>query len=212
MSPAAVPPASGRPSGPARPTAHGRRTAARLAAVQALYAIEVSGSTAERVMSEFAARQWPDGEDAAPAPVAPKPVPRGGRRPVGRVKPSEPEATTEAEATVEAVSATDEGYLRALVQDVTALRGQLDAAIDAALERDWTTEKLEVLLRAILRAGACELLARRDVPPRVVITEYLEIAHAFYAGREPGLVNAVLDRIAATARSAPRPPVDAGNA
>jgi transcription antitermination protein NusB len=52
------------------------------------------------------------------------------------------------------------------------------------------------VLRAVLRAGAYELLARTDVPARVVISEYLDIAHAFFSGKEPGLVNGVLDRIA----------------
>ena len=56
------------------------------------------------------------------------------------------------------------------------------------------------MLRAILRAGAFELLARGDVPARVVINEYVEIAHAFFSGKEPGMVNGVLDRIARTFR------------
>jgi N utilization substance protein B len=56
--------------------------------------------------------------------------------------------------------------------------------------------RLETVLRAILRAGAYELTARPDVPARVAISEYLDVAHAFYAGKEPGLVNGVLDRLA----------------
>jgi N utilization substance protein B len=61
--------------------------------------------------------------------------------------------------------------------------------------------RLEVLLRAILRAGAYELLEMPDVPGRVVISEYLELAHAFYAGKEPPLVNAVLDQLATRLRT-----------
>ncbi len=57
------------------------------------------------------------------------------------------------------------------------------------------------MLRAILRAGAYELMFRRDVPVRVAISEYVDVAHSFYAGDEPGLVNAVLDRVARTARA-----------
>ncbi len=53
---------------------------------------------------------------------------------------------------------------------------------------------------AILRAGAYELLGRTDVPPRVVISEYLDVAHAFFAGKEPGMVNGVLDRLARVLR------------
>jgi len=177
-----------------RPASHPRRTAARLAAVQALYAIEVSGSSAERVITDFAERHWPHGDDAAPTPVL-------GRKPSSAPEP---------EVDVSAESATDEVYLRALVEDVILRRAQLDAAIDGALNQNWTTDRLEVLLRAILRAGACELIVRPDVPARVVITEYLEIAHAFYAGKEPSLVNAVLDRLATTARGDPAHPPSGG--
>ena len=60
--------------------------------------------------------------------------------------------------------------------------------------------RLETILRAILRAGAYELLGRCDVPPRVVISEYLDVAHAFFAGKEPGMVNGVLDRLARVLR------------
>jgi N utilization substance protein B len=56
------------------------------------------------------------------------------------------------------------------------------------------------VLRAILRVGAYELLAREDVPVPVVISEYLDIGHAFYEGKEPGMVNGVLDRLARTLR------------
>jgi N utilization substance protein B len=62
-------------------------------------------------------------------------------------------------------------------------------------------ERLEIILRSILRAGAYEILARPEVPVRVAISEYLDIAHAFFAGKEPGLINGVLDRLARTARS-----------
>ena len=57
------------------------------------------------------------------------------------------------------------------------------------------------MLRAILRAGAYELLARADVPAPVVISEYLDIGHAFFAGKEPGLINGVLDRLARILRA-----------
>ena len=70
-----------------------------------------------------------------------------------------------------------------------------------ALVEGWTVERLETVLRAILRAGAYEILARPDIPPRVSISEYVEIAHAFFGGREPGLVNGVLDRLAQERRA-----------
>ena len=74
------------------------------------------------------------------------------------------------------------------------------AAIEEALTGGWTLPRLEILLRVILRAGAYELCCQPDVPAKVVINEYVEIAHAFFAGKEPGLVNAVLDRLASRLR------------
>ncbi|MFX4222437.1 MAG: transcription antitermination factor NusB [Thalassobaculum sp.] len=72
----------------------------------------------------------------------------------------------------------------------------IDPMLTTALEPDFKLGRLEVLLRAILRLGAYELLAFGEVPAKVVITEYVELGHDFFAGREPGLVNAVLDRLA----------------
>ena len=68
--------------------------------------------------------------------------------------------------------------------------------IAAVLVEDWTIERLEILLACILRAGAHELADRADVPARVVISEYVDLADAFYGEKETGLVNGVLDRLA----------------
>jgi transcription antitermination protein NusB len=76
----------------------------------------------------------------------------------------------------------------------------LDPAIEAALNKGWPLKRLESVLRAILRAGAYELHIRTDVPMRAVISEYVDIAHAFYGADEPGLVNAVLDTLARSMR------------
>ena len=73
--------------------------------------------------------------------------------------------------------------------------------IDGALEKGWTTKRLETVLRSIMRAGTYELMAREDVPMRVVITEYVDAAHSFFDENEPKLVNAVLDRIGKTLRA-----------
>ncbi len=73
--------------------------------------------------------------------------------------------------------------------------------IQASLEEGWPAERLEVLLQAILQCGVFELLSQPSVPARVVISEYLAVADAFFEGKEPGLVNAVLDRIARLLRS-----------
>lgn len=77
---------------------------------------------------------------------------------------------------------------------------EIDEMIAGALSEDWPIDRLEAILRAILRAGAYELLGRPDIPPRVVISEYLDVAHAFFAGKEPAMVNGVLDRLARVLR------------
>ena len=55
---------------------------------------------------------------------------------------------------------------------------------------------MDAILRAILRAGTFELMEEAAVPPRVVINEYVNVAHAFFAGDEPRVVNGVLDALA----------------
>lgn len=137
-----------------------RRSVARLAAVQALYQIELGGALPETVIAEFQKHRLGhevDGDHYGEA---------------------------------------DPALFADLVRGAVARRVDLDRAISGALTPDWPLERLEMVLRAILRAGTYELLARGDVPVRVIITEYLDIAHAFYAGKEPGLVNGVLDRLA----------------
>ena len=79
---------------------------------------------------------------------------------------------------------------------------RLDGEISAALTEGWPLARLDSVLRAILRAGAYELVHRHDVPPRVSLKEYTVIAHAFFAGKEPGLANGVLNRLAHMLRAA----------
>lgn len=148
-----------REGGPAR------RTAARLAAVQALYQMEMSGLSAEAVVREF------------------------GRHRLGQ----EIDGASYGEA--------DRTLFADLVRGVTADRAEVDRLIGTALSTEWVVERLETILRAILRAGAYELARRPDVPPRVIINEYVGIADAFFSEKETGLVNGVLDRLARTLRS-----------
>lgn len=140
-----------------------RRSAARLAAVQALYSMEITGVTAEQALDEMQERL--DGE------------PRG--------KMADP----------------DGDLVAFLVRGATVEGAELDELIGRALSRDWTVDRLEAVLRAILRAGAFELKARPQTPARVAISEYVDVAHAFYAGPEPGLVNAVMDKMARALRT-----------
>ena len=138
-----------------------RRSAARLAAVQALYSMEITGVSAKEALDEFHARQ---------------------DEPRGRM--AEP----------------DGDLVAFLVHGATSESALMDEMIGKALARDWTVDRLEAVLRAILRAGAFELKSRRQTPARVAISEYVDVAHAFYAGPEPGLVNAVMDRVARVLR------------
>jgi len=87
-----------------------------------------------------------------------------------------------------------------IVCGVTDDRERLDTEISAALIEDWPLSRLDSVLRAILRAGAYELVHRPDVPPRVSLSEYTAIAYAFFTGKEPGLANGVLNHLAHTLR------------
>lgn len=94
------------------------------------------------------------------------------------------------------IAKMDQGLFCDLVRGVTRERARLDSTIGGALSKGRTIERLEILLRLILEAGTWELLVRADVPARVVLSEYLGIADAFFEDEQSGLVNAVLDRIA----------------
>ncbi len=87
-------------------------------------------------------------------------------------------------------------YFRDILGGVVREQKRLDPLIDAALNRGWPLKRIETILRAVLRAGAYELAYRADVPARVVIAEYIDIAAAFVDDEETGMVNAVLDQLA----------------
>jgi N utilization substance protein B len=140
------------------------RSATRLAAVQALYQMEMTGVTAAVALAEVRRREGAISDEAGD-PVA-----------------------------------IDEAMLRDMVEGVTTRRDDLDQRITGALVEGWAFDRLEVVLRAILRAGTYELTARPDVPLRVAISEWVDLAHAFYSGKEPGFVNGILDRIGREAR------------
>jgi transcription antitermination protein NusB len=92
--------------------------------------------------------------------------------------------------------APDEELFAEIVRGAMAERERLDALVADALPKDWPLARLEVILRAILRAGAWELASRLSMPARAAINEYVEIGHAFFSGSEPKMVNAVLDALA----------------
>lgn len=96
----------------------------------------------------------------------------------------------------------DKSLFKDVVEGTAANKDELEKTVSAALAEDWTWARIDRLVRAILLAGAYELMHRRDVPPRVAINEYVEIAHAFYDQRESTFVNSVLDRVARQERAA----------
>jgi N utilization substance protein B len=90
----------------------------------------------------------------------------------------------------------DGDFFFAIVTGVPRHQVEIDRAIAGALSEKWKLERVDSILRAILRCGVFELVARRDVPARVVIDEYVAVSGAFFGGDEPGFVNAALDAIA----------------
>jgi N utilization substance protein B len=141
------------------------RSAARLAAVQALYQHDMEGTPVARLLKEFHDHR------------------------LG--------------ATIEDAEYHDaeRDFFDDIVMGVESRRADIDRLIAARLADGWTLERLDRPMRAILRAGAYELLARADVPVGSVINEYLDVAHAFYDKRESGFVNGLLDAIAKETRS-----------
>ena len=140
------------------------RSAARLAAVQALYQQEMEGTPVQRPLKEFHDHR------------------------LG--------ATIEDEHYHEA----ERDFFDDIVTGADARRAELDGLIADRLAEGWSLERLDRPMRAILRAGAYELVARPDVPVGSVISEYVDVAHAFYDKRESGFVNGLLDAIAKSAR------------
>jgi N utilization substance protein B len=95
----------------------------------------------------------------------------------------------------------DQPLFKDVVAGAVAHKEELEQTLTGALAQDWTWERVDRLVRAILLAGAYELIHRKDVPPKVAINEYVEIAHAFYDQGEQNFVNSVLDRVARQSRS-----------
>ena len=98
----------------------------------------------------------------------------------------------------------DRPLFKDVVEGTASHRDELEKTVSGALAQDWTWARIDRLVRAILLAGSYELVHRHDVPARVVINEYVEVAHAFYDKGEPNFVNSVLDRVARQARPSDR--------
>jgi N utilization substance protein B len=98
----------------------------------------------------------------------------------------------------------DDGRVRAvevplfgrIVRAAVAQQDTIDRMLAEALPPEWPLNRLDPVLRALMRAGSAELMMQGGPPARVVINEYLDVAHGFFAGEEPGMANGVLDRLA----------------
>ena len=146
------------------------RSSARLAAVQALYQIEASQMPVDQVIKDFL-------------------IGRTGGLAVTQ------DADT-AQETIVALTPPDSELFINLVRCVQTRTSDIDDIIKAALSPEWPWDRLEMTVRAILRSGVAELLSRTDIPAGATVSEFIDVAHAFYAGPEPRMVNAVLDRVA----------------
>ena len=142
------------------------RSAARLAAVQALYQMDVTGKGIVDILAEFESH-WIgreiEGAEYKPAEIA---------------------------------------YFRDILEGVLADQIAIDRQVDETLSEGWPLKRIEAVMRAILRAGDYELRKRADVPARVIVSEYVDIAGAFFAREEAGMINAVLDALARKTRAA----------
>ncbi|MFP5394949.1 MAG: transcription antitermination factor NusB [Alphaproteobacteria bacterium] len=140
------------------------RSAARLAAVQALYQIDMEGTPLASLLDEFHRHRLGaeiEGDQYAQAEVA---------------------------------------FFDDVVKGVDARRDEIDELLSGKLAEGWRLERLDKTMLQILRAGAWELLARADIPTATVISEYVDVAHAFFEAREAKFVNGVLDAVAKAVR------------
>lgn len=97
--------------------------------------------------------------------------------------------------------AAERSFFDDVVSGVQARSAEIDERIAGRLAEGWSIERLDRAMRAILRAGTYELIARADVPVGSVISEYVDVAHAFFDKRESGFVNGLLDAIAKDVRA-----------
>lgn len=95
---------------------------------------------------------------------------------------------------------SDELYFKNIIQGVLREQGRLDPAINDVLEKSWPLKRIDMVMRSIFRAGAYELFGKLEIPAKVIIAEYVDVAHAFLEEDESGMVNAVLDELAKRVR------------
>ncbi len=141
-----------------------------MAAVQALYQMDLAGTDVADVIDEFERLRFN-----------------------GVLSDAAGETGNELEG-------ADPTFFAELLRGVVRSQRDIDPLVDQQLATGWRLVRVDAILRAILRAGVFELRERSDVPARVVITEYINVAHAFFDQDEPRVINGVLDAIARRAR------------
>lgn len=146
------------------------RSTARLAAVQALYQLQMEGTALSKLLNEFHQH-------------------RLGRE----VDDEDHEGEVFADAEIE--------FFDDIVRGVDARRDEIDAVLLAKLADGWTIKRLDKTMVQVLRGGAYELMARADVPTASVISEYVDVAKAFFDDREAKFVNGVLDAVGKEVRN-----------
>ncbi|MBB3890097.1 N utilization substance protein B [Phenylobacterium haematophilum] len=147
-----------------------QRSVARLAAIQALYQMEVSGVGVEAVIREFSDHRFDRTLEG------------------------------DAEGEGATLAAADEAFFADLVRGVVGHQREIDATVAGRLAANWRLERLDATVRAILRSGVFELSHRPDVPVEVAINEYVELTKSFFDGPEAGFVNGTLDAVARDVR------------
>lgn len=95
----------------------------------------------------------------------------------------------------------DEPFFEEIIEGVVLSQDAIDKKISSLLPEKWPLRRLDLTLRSLLRAGAYEMLRRPDIPALVIINEYVSIASDFFDGKEPGMVNGILDKIGKEVRS-----------
>ena len=144
------------------------RSVARLAAVQALYQIEMEGTPLARLLDEFHQHRL------------------GGE--------------IDEEASDARYADAEVDFFDDIVRGVDARRDEIDGLLQSKLAEGWTLKRLDRTMLQILRAGSYELIARADIPTGSAISEYVDVAHAFFDAREAKFVNGVLDAVAKASR------------
>ncbi len=170
------------------------RKAARLALVQALYQMELSGQGVKAVARHFPEYGFLPDQNTGEGII-----------PVLKTTGTETESDGQDSAqevcdSIEQEQSDNFPFFQEMLEGVVASQKNIDSAIGEVLAKGWRLERLNAVLRAVLRGGAYELFYRPDIPVRVVISEYLALTDAFFDDPEPKFVNAALEKIARKAR------------